>query len=106
MADMNNYEGIFIIKPDLNEEAVKNVFKALGELVVKNGGSIKKGYIEVDEFDKGRRNLLNYGHSYGHALETATNFDIPHGQAIAIGMIFANIVAVKRGLLSETLSDS
>ena len=42
MADMNNYEGIFIIKPDLNEEAVKNVFKALGELVVKNGGSIKK----------------------------------------------------------------
>ena len=42
MADMNNYEGIFIIKPDLNEEAVKNVFKALGELVVKNGALLRR----------------------------------------------------------------
>ena len=85
-----------LIKNKDKRELMKSIYNSL---------LIKKGYIEVDEFDKGRRNLLNYGHSYGHALETATNFDIPHGQAIAIGMIFANIVAVKRGLLSETLSD-
>lgn len=39
---MNNYEGIFIIKPDLKEEDAKNVFKVIGESVTKNGGSIKK----------------------------------------------------------------
>ena len=42
MADLNNYEGIFIIKPDIKEEDVKNVFKAISEQVVKNGGSVKK----------------------------------------------------------------
>ena len=39
---MNNYEGIFIIKPDFKEDEVKNVFKSIGDLVTKNGGSIKK----------------------------------------------------------------
>lgn len=39
---MNNYEGIFIVKPDLKEEDIKNVFKAIGDAVAKNGGNIKK----------------------------------------------------------------
>ncbi|MDD5422542.1 MAG: 30S ribosomal protein S6 [Candidatus Omnitrophota bacterium] len=39
---MNNYEGLFIIKPELKEEDVKNVFKAIGDAVVKNGGNVKK----------------------------------------------------------------
>lgn len=39
---MNNYEGIFIIKPDLKEEDVKNVSKLVGETITKNGGSVTK----------------------------------------------------------------
>ena len=39
---MNNYEGIFIIKPEIKEEDVKNVFKAINDMVTKNGGNIKK----------------------------------------------------------------
>lgn len=39
---MNNYDGLFIIKPDFNEEAAKNVFKTISDLVSKNGGNIKK----------------------------------------------------------------
>ena len=39
---MNNYEGLFIIKPDLNEDNVKGVHKILGELVAKSGGTVKK----------------------------------------------------------------
>jgi small subunit ribosomal protein S6 len=39
---MNNYESIFIIKPDLKEEDVKNIFKSIGDSVTKNGGSVKK----------------------------------------------------------------
>lgn len=67
---------------------------------IKNSLLIKKNYIEDDEFDNGRRNLLNYGHCFGHAIESSTKYAIPHGQAITIGMILANIVSVKRGVLS------
>ena len=59
---------------------------------------IKKGYIEGDEFDTGRRNLLNYGHCFGHAIETATDYAVPHGQAVVLGMIIAQAVARGRGL--------
>lgn len=51
---------------------------------------IKKKFIEEDEFDKGVRNILNYGHCFGHAIETATDYLIPHGIAITIGMDIAN----------------
>ena len=59
---------------------------------------IKKRYIEKDEFDKGIRNLLNYGHSFGHAIEAATHFRIPHGIAVTMGMDIANYVAQKTSL--------
>lgn len=39
---MNNYEGLFIIKPDLKEEDIKNLYKMIGETVQKNGGNVKK----------------------------------------------------------------
>jgi 3-dehydroquinate synthase len=62
---------------------------------------IKLQYIQEDEFDTGRRNLLNFGHCLGHAVESTTNYSIPHGQAVLIGILFANIVAKNRGLLSR-----
>jgi 3-dehydroquinate synthase len=62
--------------------------------------AVKLSYMEGDEFDTGRRNLLNYGHCFGHALETVCNYTIPHGQAVVIGMLVANRIAVRRGLLS------
>ena len=37
---------------------------------------IKKSYIEDDEFDTGKRNMLNYGHCFGHAIESSTDFAI------------------------------
>lgn len=61
---------------------------------------IKKRFIEEDEYDKGIRNILNYGHCIGHAIESVTNYAIPHGQAVTLGMIWANIVSVKTQLLS------
>jgi len=55
---------------------------------------IKKRYIEIDEFDRGPRNIFNYGHSFGHAIETATHYGIPHGIAVTMGMKIANDFAV------------
>lgn len=59
---------------------------------------IKQGYIEQDEFDRGIRNIFNYGHSFGHAIESAVNYAVPHGIAVAMGMDAANAVSVARGL--------
>ena len=66
---------------------------------------IKKRFIEVDEFDQGIRNILNFGHCIGHAIESVTNYAIPHGQAVTIGMIWANIVSTKVNMLSEAKKD-
>jgi 3-dehydroquinate synthase len=66
---------------------------------------IKKSYFEEDEFDKGKRNLLNYGHCFGHALESASNFAICHGEAVLIGMGFANLLSLKRGIMTKEKYD-
>jgi 3-dehydroquinate synthase len=58
---------------------------------------IKKQYIEIDEFDQGVRNIFNYGHSFGHAIEAATNFNIPHGIAVTIGLDMANWLSPQIG---------
>ena len=60
---------------------------------------IKQRFIEQDEFDRGIRNIFNYGHSFGHAIESATHYAVPHGIAVAIGMDMANYIAAKRSLL-------
>lgn len=67
--------------------------------IVKSTLSIKKSYFESDEFDLGRRNLLNYGHCFGHALESASNFKICHGEAVLVGMGFANLLSLHRGIM-------
>jgi 3-dehydroquinate synthase len=73
--------------------------------IIKKSIEIKKSYMEGDEFDLGKRNLLNYGHELGHALEAASNFKVPHGIGVIIGIIFANLVSVQRGLLDEKLNE-
>lgn len=60
---------------------------------VRRALEIKKRYIETDEFDRGPRNIFNYGHTFGHAIEAATDFGIPHGVAVTIGMDMANQVS-------------
>jgi len=51
--------------------------------------AVKQWFIETDEFDRAERRLLNFGHTWGHALESATGFAIPHGLAVALGMMAA-----------------
>jgi 3-dehydroquinate synthase len=68
--------------------------------VIRSSLEVKMSYFVGDEFDSGRRNLLNYGHCFGHALEATSDFAIPHGQAVLAGILFANRVASRRGILS------
>ncbi len=62
---------------------------------------IKKRFIEIDEFDRGVRNIFNFGHSFGHAIEAATNFLVPHGIAVTMGMDVACHISHARSLISE-----
>lgn len=64
---------------------------------IKRSLTIKKQIIEIDEFDQAYRNIMNYGHTFGHALETATDYRIPHGIAVSIGMDLANFISNSLG---------
>jgi 3-dehydroquinate synthase len=67
------------------------------QFFIRRSLDIKKEYIEIDEFDRGPRNIFNYGHSLGHAIEAATNFYIPHGIAVTIGLDMANWLSPQIG---------
>lgn len=78
--------------------------KVLTQLIEKSL-LIKKSYIEKDEFDRNIRQVFNYGHSFGHAIESLTHFRIPHGIAVSYGMDMANFVSVKLGLIPQEIRD-
>lgn len=65
--------------------------------------NIKKAVIEIDEFDRSERNKFNYGHTFGHAIESITDYAINHGQAVTIGMDLANYVSMKMGFMSPDI---
>ena len=60
--------------------------KSIGDLVQQNA-ILKTKVVQQDEFEKGERRLLNFGHTLGHALEN--QYELLHGQAISIGMTYA-----------------
>jgi len=59
--------------------------------------TIKRDIIQNDEFDRGERQLLNFGHTIGHAIEQLSGYGISHGNAVAIGMVIETCAAVEQG---------
>ncbi len=67
---------------------------------------LKAAVVEKDEFDKkGIRNVLNFGHTIGHALELSADYALTHGEAIAIGMIAATKLARDIGMVDQNFAD-
>ena len=66
---------------------------------------LKNRILRIDALDKGPRLKMNYGHSFGHSLESATSFGIPHGLAVTIGLDIANYFSYQLGLISSDLFD-
>ncbi|NBQ99531.1 MAG: 3-dehydroquinate synthase [Actinobacteria bacterium] len=62
---------------------------------------IKARIVEADEREGGERALLNYGHTLGHAVESLTAYSIAHGEAVALGLLFAAHLAVRMGRIGE-----
>lgn len=65
------------------------------------GLRIKQEVIEQDEFESDLRRILNYGHTFGHALEAYTSHEIPHGTAVIWGIDVVNYIAVRQGLIDR-----
>jgi 3-dehydroquinate synthase len=62
---------------------------------------IKRAVVEYDEFELDIRRCMNYGHSFGHALEALTEYKIPHGVGVALGILVENEISYLRGVLSH-----
>ena len=75
--------------------------KSILKKMIANSLAIKKKYIEIDEFDQNERQVFNYGHSFGHAIESLTNYKIPHGIAVSFGIDIANYISFKMGILDS-----
>lgn len=68
---------------------------------IHRGLQIKQTIIEQDEFESDLRRVLNYGHTFGHALEAYTHNDVPHGKGVIWGIDVVNFLAWKEGLITE-----
>ncbi len=66
---------------------------------------IKALFVEEDEFDNGSRQALNFGHTIGHAVELLSNFDLLHGEAVAVGMYTITKAAEKANIILSPFSD-
>lgn len=75
------------------------------EKLIKDCVKIKVEIVKKDPNEKNLRMILNYGHTFGHAIERLSNYTLLHGFAISLGMVLANKIAVEKGLLSASDSN-
>jgi 3-dehydroquinate synthase len=89
----------FFVYLEKNLDRIKSLDDNVLEAVAAKSARIKVEFVESDEKDTGLRNILNFGHTIGHAVESASNFQVAHGQAVSIGMMAAANLAVKLELM-------
>jgi shikimate kinase / 3-dehydroquinate synthase len=73
--------------------------------LVRRAMAVKIGYIQADPFEQGQRAALNLGHTLGHAIEVVSNYEVRHGEGVAIGMVIEARLAEGMGLAPPGLSD-
>lgn len=92
-------EDFFAYIENLSSSKTDNFIEFLVNIVI-NSILIKKHFIELDPYDDNERHILNFGHTVGHAIEYATNYEIKHGQAITLGMAVAMRIARNKNMVS------
>lgn len=75
------------------------------EAIITRCVAIKRDIVGEDEFDTGKRQLLNFGHTLAHSIEKESNFEISHGSAVAMGMVIISEIAWANGLSEERCQD-
>ena len=82
-------------------EFLKSDIKENIEAVIERCVANKAHIVELDEYDNGARQLLNLGHTIGHAIELCSGLTVSHGRAVAIGTVIATKIAIAQGLCPE-----
>lgn len=91
---------------ELLETRTLDNIKEISADVIKQCVSIKRDVVEADEFDKGERMLLNFGHTLAHSIEQYYNYTgITHGKAVAAGMRMITHLAEKKDMADKGLTD-
>ncbi len=90
-------EGFAHLERDLSKALARDM-DYLADLVAHNV-AIKARVVESDPFEKGERAHLNFGHTFGHAIETVSHYAYSHGECVALGMVAASRTAVALGIL-------
>lgn len=80
-------------------EICERDLNVLQEMIMRSC-NIKKLVVEKDPTEQGERALLNFGHTIGHAIEKAKNFQLYHGECVALGCVAAAFISWKKGMLS------
>jgi shikimate kinase / 3-dehydroquinate synthase len=75
------------------------------QLAVVEAILVKRDLVEADPFEAGRRRVLNLGHTFAHAIEQVSRYRIPHGQAVAMGLVAAAGLAARLGHCSPELAE-
>jgi len=91
----------FFVYLEKHLDLIKALDDNVLETIVAKSAQIKVEVVEIDEKDTGLRNILNFGHTVGHAVESVTNFQIAHGQAVAFGMVAAAKISSELGILDS-----
>jgi 3-dehydroquinate synthase len=86
---------------DINMNKAQQRHPSVLEEIVLESARIKAGMVEKDEKETGLRTILNFGHTVGHAVEAVSDFQLKHGQAVAIGMVAAAEISRRMGVLGE-----
>jgi len=86
---------------DINMNKALEYHPGVLETIVLETARIKAEIVEKDEKETGLRGILNFGHTIGHAVEAASNFQLKHGQAVAIGMTAAAKISSRMEILDE-----
>jgi 3-dehydroquinate synthase len=79
--------------------------RAATEELIERAVQVKADAVADDLYDRGRREFLNYGHTLGHAIERVEDFGWRHGEAVAVGMVFAAELGGQAGLLTRAEVD-
>ena len=94
-------DGEFFSYLEENLDKIESFDAQVQERVVSCSAKIKAEVIAEDERDLGLRNILNYGHTIGHAIESVSDFKVQHGEAVAIGMLVEARISNKLGILDK-----
>lgn len=87
------------------DEILRHEYEHLANMI-EHSCKIKRAVVEMDPYEKGERMLLNFGHTLGHAIEKLMDFQMLHGECVAVGSVAAAWLSMHRGYISRTEYDT